>query len=264
MTGDEHAHRRHARRSSQRSRGLLAAVHAQSRVQEAPAADLAIEGHALLHAGRPRDHRRHRRALVLQRRPQSPADRRGHSAAGRRTRFLADLPVCASAGVLAGRAPDGDGAGRYRPRVLHQFRLGGLRHRAEDRDRLSQCARAGLAPASDRPRARLSRRRLWRHFGRRHGQQPQILRLAADRRRPSARDLQPRTSSLHEGRAGMGRPSRRRTRADRRPARRVDHRRRDRRADGRLDGRAAGRPRVICRSCARFATNTASFSFSTK
>ena len=45
---------------------------------------------------------------------------------------------------------------------------------------------AGRAHAADRPRARLSRRRLRRHFGRRHRQQPQVLRLAARRRRPSA------------------------------------------------------------------------------
>ena len=103
----------------------------------------------------------------------------------------------------------------------------------------------GLAPAPDRPRARLSRRRLRRHFGRRHGQQPQVLRLAAGRRRSSAGDLQSRASGLHQGRAGMGRPSRRRARGHRRPARRLDHRRRHRRADGGLDRRAAARPRAI-------------------
>ena len=75
-----------------------------------------------------------------------------------------------------------------------------------------------LAPAADRPRARLSRRRLRRHFGRRHGQQPQVLRLAARRRRPSAGHLQSRASGLHQGRAGVGRPSRRRARRHRRPA----------------------------------------------
>ena len=47
---------------------------------------------------------------------------------------------------------------------------------------------AGRHPP-DRPRARLSRRRLRRHFRRRHRQQPQILRHAAHRRRPSAGDL---------------------------------------------------------------------------
>ncbi len=116
----------------------------------------------------------------------------------------------------------------------------------------------------DRPRARLSRRRLRRHFGWRHGQQPQVLRLAAGGRRPSARDLQSRASGLHQGRAGMGRSSRRRARGHRRAARRLDHRRRDRRADGGLDRRSAARPRAISSACARSATNTASCSSSTR
>jgi beta-alanine--pyruvate transaminase len=46
-----------------------------------------------------------------------------------------------------------------------------------------------IAHAVDRPRARLSRCRLRRHFGRRHRQQSQILRHAAFRRRSSAGDL---------------------------------------------------------------------------
>ena len=74
----------------------------------------------------------------------------------------------------------------------------------------------GVAHAPRRPGARLSRRRLRRHFGRRHGQQPQVFRLAALRRRPSARDLQSRASGVHQGRAGMGRASRRRAREHRR------------------------------------------------
>ena len=97
----------------------------------------------------------------------------------------------------------------------------------------------GRAHAPDRPRARLSRRRLRRHFGRRHRQQPQGRSARCCRRRPSAAHLQPRAAGLHQGRAGMGRASRRRARAHRRAARRLDHRRRDRRADGGLDRRAA-------------------------
>ena len=120
-----------------------------------------------------------------------------------------------------------------------QFRLGGGRHRAQDRARLSQRPRRGRAHAADRARARLSRRRLRRHLGRRHRQQPQALRHAARRRRSSAGDLQPRAAGLHQGRAGMGRASGRRARTHRRTARRFDHRRRDRRADGGLDRRAA-------------------------
>ena len=52
----------------------------------------------------------------------------------------------------------------------------------------------GAAHAADRPRARLSRRRLRRHLGRRHRRQPQVLRPAARRRRPPAAHLQPRAS----------------------------------------------------------------------
>ena len=152
-----HVRRRSARRSSQRSRRVLDAVHAQSRVQEAAAPDLALQGHALLHAGGARDSRRDGGAVVLQRRPQPPPDRRGDPAPGGRTRFLAELPVRPSPGVPAVLAPRRAGAGRSRPRVLHQFRLGGRRHGAEDRARLSQRARQRLAPAADRARARLSR-----------------------------------------------------------------------------------------------------------
>ena len=116
----------------------------------------------------------------------------------------------------------------------------------------------GSAHAPDRPRARLSRRRLRRHLGRRHRQQPQVLRHAARRRRPSAAHLQPRAAGLHQGRAGMGRASRRRARAHRRAARRLDHRGRDRRADGGLDRRAAAAQGLSPAPARRSATSTAS------
>ena len=155
-------------------------------------------------------------------------------------------------------------AGRPRSCLLLQLRIGSRRHRAQDRHRLSQRARSRLEAAADRARARLPRRRLRRHFGRRHGQQPQVLRLAHCRRRSSAGDLQSRAPGLHQGRAGVGRASRRRARGHRRPARRVHHCSRHRRADGRLDRRAARRPQAISIACARSATNTASCSSSTK
>ena len=184
-----HVRRRPARRSSQRSRRVLDAVHAQSRVQEAAAADFAFQGHALLHARRARDSRRDGGALVLQRRAQPPLDRRGDPAPGGRTRFLPQLPVRPSPGVSTVLASGRAGAGRSRPRVLRQLRFGGRRHGPQDRHRLSQRAQKRLAPALDRARARLSRRRLRRHFGRRHGQQPEVLRLAAGGNRPPARHL---------------------------------------------------------------------------
>ncbi len=46
---------------------------------------------------------------------------------------------------------------------------------AQDRAGLAARARPGHAHPPDRPRARLSRRRLRRHLGRRHGQQPQAV-----------------------------------------------------------------------------------------
>ena len=78
-------------------------------------------------------------------------------------------------------APEGHG-----PCLLHQFRLGIGRDRAEDRARLSPREGRGLAHPPDRPRARLSRRQFRRHLGRRHRHQPQDVRHAADRRRPPA------------------------------------------------------------------------------
>ena len=99
--GDQRCPRRPARRNSQRSRRVLDAVHAQPRVQEAAAADLARQGHALLHAGGPRGARRDGGAVVLQRRPQPRPDRRGDPAPGGRTRLRADLPVRPSPGLRA-------------------------------------------------------------------------------------------------------------------------------------------------------------------
>ena len=84
-----------------------------------------------------------------------------------------------------------------RPRVLHELRLGVGRHRAEDRARLPPRPRRGHAHAPDRPRARLSRRRLRRHLGRRHGQQPQGLRRDAARRRSPAAHARPRAQRVH-------------------------------------------------------------------
>ena len=58
------------------------------------------------------------------------------------------------------------------------------RHRAQDRARLSSRRRPGDAHPPDRPRARLSRRRLRRHVGRRHRQQSPGVRDASAGRRP--------------------------------------------------------------------------------
>ena len=79
---------------------------------------------------------------------------------------------------LAEIAPNG-----ARSHLLHQFGLGIGRYRAEDRAGLSSRRRPTDPHAADRPRARLSRRRLRRHVGRRHGQQPPRVRDPSSGRR---------------------------------------------------------------------------------
>ena len=61
------------------------------------------------------------------------------------------------------------------------------RHGAEDRAGLSACQGPGHAHPADRPRARLSRCRLRRHLGGRHGRQSQMVRPGPRRHRPSRR-----------------------------------------------------------------------------
>ena len=131
------------RGGAERPRSLLDAVHGQPRLQGAAAADRPRQGHALLHAGGPRGARRRRRACGApmpattairscrrsRRRPPSSTSRRPSSSAIRSAFELASR--------IAALAP-----GRSRPRVLLQFRLGGGRHRAEDRARLLERARA--------------------------------------------------------------------------------------------------------------------------
>ncbi len=155
-------------------------------------------------ARRPRGDRRRRRHVVHQCGPQPRPDRRGDPAAGGRTRLCAGVPVRPSQSVRAGEPRRRARAGRPRPCVLRQFGLGGGRHRAQDRARLSQHPRRGRAQPADRSRARLPRRRLRRHRGRRHRQQPQAVRHAAGRRRPSAAHLQPRAAGVQQGRARTG------------------------------------------------------------
>ena len=142
------------------------------------------------------------------------------------------------ANLVSGITPAGTQQG-----LLHQFRIGKRRHRAQDRARLPPGAGRRLARAPDRPRARLSRRGLRRHFGGGHGRQPQDVRLVADRRRSPAADLESGRAGLQPWPACLGRASRRRTGAHRRAARRVHHRRRHRRAGGgqRRRAGAAGR-----------------------
>ena len=156
----------------------------------------------------------------------------------------------------AGRAAR---AGRPRPRVLHQLGLRVGRHRAQDRARLSPRARRGPAQRADRPRARLSRRGLRRHLGRRHAGQPQAVRQPCSPASITCRT--PTTPAQSRSRAAsprMARASRRRPRAPRGAARRVHHRRGDRRAHRGLDRRAGAAAGLSASGCARSATSTAS------
>src|SRR6266702_3998839 len=104
---------------------------------------------------------------------------------------------CANAGhgrsqistAIAKQAETLDYAPPFQFGIPQAFELGGRRYRAQDRAGLSSDPGPGHAHPPDRPRARLSRRRLRRHFGGRHRQQPQDVRNAAGRCRSPSRDL---------------------------------------------------------------------------
>ena len=224
---------------------------ASRQFKSAPRLLAKAEGHALLDARGPPGARRGRRPLVRQRRPCAAEDRRRRSprrrprwTSRRRSTWRTRRPF-ELAEKLVELAP-----GRPRQGVLHQLRLGSRRHRAEDGDRLPPRPRRRPAHAPDRPRARLPRRQLRRHLGRRHRRQPQELRHHGRRRRPPAPHPRPEEERVLARPAGARRRARRRPRADRHPARRIDDRRGDRRAGRRLDRRAApaqGLPRAAAR-----------------
>ena len=175
----------------------------------------------------------------VQCRPWPAADRRGHPAAGgasstmrRPSRWATRWPSSWR------RALARAGAGGPGPGLLHQFRLGERRYRAEDRAGLSPGAGRGQRDPADRARARLPRRRLRRHLGGRHRRQPQACSAPCCPTSTTCRIPMtwPRTPSPRPARAR--RASGRRAGAPGRAARRRDHRGGDRRADGGLDRRA--------------------------
>ena len=144
---------------------------------------------------------------------------------------------------LASRVADAM-PGDLEPRVLLQLGLGSGRYRAEDRARLSPRARRRPALPADRARARLSRGRLRRHVGRRHGREPAHLRADAAGRRSPAPHPRSRAQRVH-ARPARARPgARRRSRAPVRAARPLDHRRGDRRAGRGLDRRLSAARRL--------------------
>ncbi len=162
-----------------RSRRVLDAVHRQPPVQSGAAPVRVRQRHAFHHRRRTPGARRHRRAVVRQRRPRPQKNRRGDPEAGRRARLRAAVPDGSPAAVQGGHTPEAIAARRSRLHVFHQlgFRVG--RHRAEDRARLSSRARRRPAPLADRARTRLSRRQFRRRFRRRHAGQPQGVRQPA-------------------------------------------------------------------------------------
>ena len=232
------------------ARRLLDAVHGEPPVQERAAPAGEGEGHALLDAGGPPGPRRGGRPLVRECRPCTAEDRRGDRGAGRRDGLRAAVQHGAPEGLRARREARRDRSRRARQGVLHQLGLGSGRHGAEDGDRLPPRPRRRAAHAPDRPRARLSRRQLRRHLGRRHRRQSQELRHHGRRRRSPAPHARPQEERVLARPAGARRRARRRPRADRHAARRIDDRRGDRRAGRRLHRRPAsaqGLPRAAAR-----------------
>ncbi len=172
---------------AQQSRSLLDAVHGQPAVQGQAAPVRRRRGHALHHHRRPQGPGRHRRPLVratpamaARRSPRrsragrssmdyAPAFQMGHPIA---FELASRLTTCCRATSTMCSSPT-----PARKSVDTALKIALAYHRVK---------RPGPAHAPDRPRARLSRRRLRRHLGRRHRQQPQVLRPAADRRRSPA------------------------------------------------------------------------------
>jgi hypothetical protein len=115
-----------------------------------------------------------------------PEDRRGDPPPGRRDGLRPQLQHGPSGGLRLRQPHRPDHPAGPGPHLLHRLGLGVGRHRPEDRPGLSPGPRQGDQDPADRPRARLSRRRLRRHLGGRHPQEPDVFRLAADRRRPPA------------------------------------------------------------------------------
>ena len=184
------------RRLAQQSRSLLDAVHREPAVQEQAAPVRRRQGHALHHPST---------AARCSTAPRaSGACNAGH---GRKKITEAVSDQIAQHGLRAG-LPDGPSRRLRAGLAPHHLLPGDLDHvfftnsGSEAVDTALKIAlayhrvqRPGHAHAPDRPRARLSRRRLRRHLGRRHRHQPQVLRPAADRRRPL-----PHTHNLEEER----------------------------------------------------------------
>ena len=241
------------------SRAAVDAVHRQPPVQGGTAPAGRGQGHVLHDARRPPDPRRHRRPVGGERRSLPQADRRGDQEAGGELDYATAVPDAQPGRVRARERLVADRAQGHRPRVLHELRLRGGRHGAQDRARLPPRARRRHARAADRPRARLSRRRLRRHLRRRHGRQPQGVRgqllPAVDHLRAHARPGE-RTRS----RAASRSTARISPTISSAWSRCTTRRTSPRSSSSRSPARPAccSRRRAICSGCARSATSTAS------
>ena len=221
---------------------------ANRQFKQAPRMFVAAEGmHYTTSDGR-QGARRHRRALVLQRRALPAEDLGGDRRAGggdglcaRRSRWAIPRPSSSPTGWSA-MAPEG---------MEHAFFTNSGSEAVE--------TALKIAIAYQRAKGRAARTRLIgrergyhgvelrRHLGRRHRLEPQVLRHAADRRRPPA--AHPLTWSSNA--FSKGQPEHGAELADELerivdPARRLDHRRGDRRAGGGVDRACWCRRRAIC------------------
>ena len=158
---------------------VLAADDAEPAIQGEAAHLRRRRRHALRHRRRPADSRWHGGAVVRERGTRTAADRRGDSGASRKTRLRLLVPDESSGGLRARAAHHRDRARRARPCLLHQFRLGIGRHRAQDRARLSPRAWRGQPHPLHLARQGLSRHGLGRPLRERHRPPPQGFRSAA-------------------------------------------------------------------------------------
>src|SRR5438067_2165449 len=166
---------RHRPHEPIRTRSVLDALHRQPSVQGEAATAREGERHALLDARGAADPRCGGGTVVRERRSRPAGDRPGGREPARDHGVRAALPDGTPGRVRAGQRAREDLAGALEARVLHQLRLRIGRYGAEDRPRLAPRSRGSLAHPPDRARARLSRRGLRRHLGRRHGLEPQGL-----------------------------------------------------------------------------------------
>ena len=245
-----------------RSRIFLDAVHREPPVQGGAAHIRVGAGHALHRRRRPQDPRRHRRAVVRERRAIAGrrSSRRSSARPGRSTtrrssrwgtpassarrrwsrRSRRPASIACSSAIPGSEAVD---TALKIALAYHRARGEGHRNVLIGRERGYHGVGFGGISVGGIPANR------------------KALRQPAAARRSPAPHPQPRAQMAFSPRpAGVGRAPRRRPGAHRGAARRVQHRRGDRGARGGLDRRGGAAARATWRSCARSATSTGSCS----